>query len=325
VRRVASNALIDLEVDPELEDIELRGYLPEQSARERLTQIAFIAGGYFKDFNQQGVSLLKIADEEKTVSVQDTYWRPVVTHTDPVAWLHLERWTLYEQEPAPGQQSITVDGHTYVPLSSPVEVENHEVPFAYETNGIVIDNIMIINQDNVDDVATQMVKYYFPAVEAEAEVINNHQYEPGDKVTIVTGTDSAITGYVEKCTFTFGTQAKSKLELTACASVETGKLIVRYMWDDVRIGKETYNFPVGYHYRVFTKSLDKTMNNHRYVFYPEHGDVVGDMTAGTKIEIVDNDVALDLHKKVLTILIVDEVEVVEEERDDKTLRIGVIS
>lgn len=325
VEELAGRVLHTITVDPELAAIELNGYVPEQTARERLTNLAFVAGGYIKSYNSPDVQLLKIDDEATLIPRGEVVWRPTVEHTDPVAWLHLESYDVIEQTPQQGQQSVEVDGRTFVLFHTPVELSNPDAPFEFESNGIQINDLAIINADNADDIMANMAKYAFPAYKAEGECVNNRQYEPGKRVTLPVWEDAAVSGYVERCDFAFGLRAMSKLYLTACQDVAMGALTVLFLWGSTRLGKQVYSFPVGYSYSVRTRAIDQHMNSHRYVFYPSVGDVYGVMPAGEKTETVPYNVALDQHKKVLEIRIVDSVEVVEEKDGDQTIRVAVFA
>lgn len=320
----ADRILKTVGVDPELAAMELYGYLPEQNMRDRWISIAFAIGGYFKSWGGT-VELLKIDDTATIVPPKDTYWRPTKEKMDPVGYVAVNSWSVTEATPQQGDQSVTVDGHTYVLTSASIELTDQSVPLIFESNGISVNNLAIINSDNADDVLAHMAKYYFPAIDCECEVINNHQYFPGDKVTVSLDENNAITGYIERCDYTFGVQAKSKLKLTACSDVPIAKLTIVYQWDTIKLAKQKYSFPVGYVYSVATKAIDKTMNHHRYVFYPRVRSVSGTMTSQGASETVNCDVALDLYKKTLEVLIVDEVSVVEETSGNNTIRVGVIT
>lgn len=311
-------------VDTELAAMELYGYLPEQSMRERFISIAFAIGGYFKSWGGT-VELLKIDDTATVIPATDTYLRPKpkVERLDPVSYVAINAWSVVEGTPQQGDQSAEVDGHTYILTPTPMEL-TQTVPFIFESNGKKINDLAIINEDNADDVLAHMAKYYFPAVDCEFECINNRQYFPGDKVTVPLDGENAVTGYIERCDFAFGVQAKARLKLTACSDVPLAKLVIVYQWEGAELARQTYSFPVGYAYSVRTRALDVTTNSHRYVFYPRTGSVAGTMTAQGITATVVCDVALDLYKKVLSVLIVDEVSVVEKTVDGETVLVGVI-
>jgi hypothetical protein len=310
-------------VDTALEDIELNGYLPDQNLRERLIAIAFAAGGYFKSWGGT-VELLKIDDTATVIPLEDTYIRPQVKRLDPVGYVMVNAWDVAEGTPQQGDKSVEVDGHTYILTPTYMEL-TQTVPFIFESNGTSVKDLAIINADNADDVLSHMAKYYFPSVDCECDVINNHAYFPGDKVTVSLGEEGAVTGYIERCDFAFGVQAKARLKLTACAEGPLATLTIVYQWEGAELARQTYSFPVGYAYSVRTRALDVTTNSHRYVFYPRTGSVAGTMTAQGITATVVCDVALDLYKGTLEILIVDEVSVVEETVDGESVLVGVIT
>lgn len=312
-------------VDTELAAMELYGYLPEQSMRERFISIAFAIGGYFKSWGGT-VELLKIDDTATVIPAADTYRRPKpkVERLDPVSYVAINSWSVTEGTPQQGDQSAEVDGHTYILTPTPMEL-TQTVPFIFESNGKKINDLAIINADNADDVLAHMAKYYFPAVDCECDVINNRQYFPGDKVTVALDGGSAVTGYIERCDFSFGKQVKARLKLTACAEVPLATLTIVYQWEGAELARQTYSFPVGYAYSVRTRALDVTTNSHRYVFYPRTGSVAGTMTAQGITATVVCDVALDLYKGTLEILIVDEWHVEEKTVDGETVLVGVIA
>lgn len=319
----AGRVLKTVTVDTTLAAKTLSGYLPEQNLRERFIAIAFAAGGYYKSWGS-GVSLLKIDDTATVIPQEDTYWRPKVENTDPIGYVSVNAWSVVEGTPQQGDKSAEVDGHTYVLTPTYMEL-TQTVPFIFDSSGKNVPDLAIINSSNASAVLSHMAKYYFPAIGCECEVINNHAYFPGDKVTVSLDGENAVTGYIERCDFSFGVQVKARLKLTAGAEVPLGKLTILYKWDGAKIAKETYSFPVGYAYSIHTKAVDLTTNSHRYVFYPQTGSVAGTMTAQGITATVVCDVALDLYKGTLEILIVDEWDVVQETVDGETTLVGVIT
>jgi hypothetical protein len=204
-----------------------------------------------------------------------------------------------------------------------VTLTDTNVPVTAARNVISVDDVMLVNTDNVDRILSHMAKYYFDRVQVDLDVIDNAEYMPGQRLLVYSDEHSMASGYAEKCSFSFGMQARASIHLMGAAAKESANLIVTYMWSSRQIGRREYTFPVGYVYSILNPYIDFGMDGHRYVFRPVNEYAEGTIDEGDNYDTQPCAVALDLERStgILYIVSVDEVE----ERESGDIVIGVIS
>ena len=213
------------------------------------------------------------------------------------------------------------NGVTYIVTATEVTLANTSAPAAAPENVIELDDVYLVNSSNVSAILTRLSTRYFKRVEVEADVINNADYAPGDKVTVYADENTIYSGFIERADFAFGVQARSRLKLTACENKSVAKLTILCVYDGTQIGKSEYTLPVGYAYSIQMLFIDWTMGGHRYIFRPTQAAVTGTMTAQGATVTVQYEVALDQHKGVLAVYNVDDITTKTEDG----LTVGVIS
>ncbi len=305
------------------------GFCPKQTIRERVLNICLACGLVVNSCFADKIQVTEIDETETQVPLEETYWRPTVNYRDPVTAVRATAYGFTEGAPQQGDRTVEANGHTYIVTAQEVTLSNPEVPVTAAENVVEVSDCMLITTTNVDDVLSHLAKYSFPRGRVELECINNRSYSPGQKLTVHTDDVMLYTGYAQRFNFSFGVQAKSAIELTACDSVAGAKLTVKYIWDGVNLGKRVYVFPVGYQYSIENPYLDKQINKHRYIFRPTTEAVTGTMTAQGATVTVQYATALDLYKKngkrVLYIISVDKLTTETFEEDGVTKTKVVIS
>lgn len=301
----------------------LTGFVPEQTARERLTWILFAVGGYARDVYRSNALLTAVDESETLIPLEHTYSRPSVDRADWVTGLKLTVYTFSQGT----QEEWEEDDNSYmlpapwIMTSSSFSLSNPLAPLNTPENVVEIDNLYLINSANVSDIAARLSNYWFNPVEVRMDVINNRAYRPGDLVTGYISEDEMVTGYIQQASFQFGKQAMSTLRLIGVETAESDKLTINYLYNNTRIGRMRYSLPIGYSFSIENPYLDKISNGHRYIYRPLTDNAEGTMVEGGVTVNVNYDIALDLFEGVLHVISVDEVT--EQSSGGET--IGVIA
>lgn len=304
----------NLSIDSSFDTATLTGFVPEQNARERLLWILYAIGGWAKTAFNNVVEILPIDSTETLIPLDVTFWKPQVNFLDWVTSLSIKSYSFAQGTPQTTDEYVTdKNGVTYIVTATEVTLANTSAPAAAPENVIELDDVYLVNSSNVSAILTRLSTRYFKRVEVEADVINNADYAPGDKVTVYADENTLYSGFIERADFGFGVQARSRLKLTACENKPVAKLTILCVYDGTQIGKSEYTLPVGYAYSIQMLFIDWTMGGHRFIFRPTQAAVTGTMTAqGAEVE-VEYAVALDLYKGVLKIVSVDDVSTVTED------------
>lgn len=310
-------------VDASFSSETITGFCPEQTARDRLLWVCFVIGAYVKTYFTDTVEILPIDDTEVMVPLDRTYWKPSATYGDYVTAVKAKVYSFTQGTPQTTDQWVTDGTNYYIVTAQEVTLSNPDVPVTAAANTVSVEDCMLVNQSNADDVLSHLAKYYFDRVQVDLDVIDNAEYMPGQKLLVYSDEDTMVSGYAEKCSFTFGLQAKATIHLMASAEKESGALTIYYMYLTRQIGKKHYSFPVGYQYSVANPYIDIFMDWHRYVFRPLNEYATGTIASGENTNTQQCAVALDLDRStgILHIISVDEVN--DEQSGD--IMVGVIS
>ena len=309
----------DYSVDSSFSSMEISGYCPEQTARERLLWVCFVLGAYVKTYFTDKIEIAPLDNTDVSVPIEKTYWRPAVSYGDYVTAVKVTAFSFELDDPTSpsgSRDQVWYDGQYYNVTRTAMTMTNSSAPATAPTNIVSIDDVMLINEDNADDILLRMAQYYFDRVQVDMDAINNAEFMPGQKLTVYADEETLVSGYAEKCSFAYGLQAKSSIHLAAAAEVAAGRLTILYKYGTRQIGKKKYLFPVGHQYSIENPYIDAQFNKHRYVFRPENQYATGTVTSGTNTNTQPCAVALDLEKKteILHIVSVDDADaiVVEE-------------
>jgi hypothetical protein len=188
-----------------------------------------------------------------------------------------------------------------------VSLANPYAPAEAPTHEITIDDLYLINDDNIDNILSHLGTYYFKRASVEADVINNAEYAPGDRVLVYTDSTAMAVGYITSAEFSFGVQAKSRLLITPVDVIDTGLLIVTYQFGDVIVARREYTLPVDYPYTIVNPYFDQTWGEKRYIFRPALEQITGTIESGNNYREVECTDALVFFENVLTINSVDDL------------------
>jgi hypothetical protein len=321
-------------IDASFQSVNLTGFFPEQTARERLLWLCCAAGAYIRNFGDSDtealyrdkIEFLPIPQEAKLVPMENTVWRPTINYRDHVTAVSAFAYSFSEREPQSGEESVTDGTTTWVVTKQEYTLTNPNVPETAAENVVSVD-MSCITAANVDNLLSHLAKYHFPRTEVELECVNNGEYWPGDKLQVYTAPDTIATGWANRADFRFGLESNSKILLTACALVESARLLIRYLYQGAELARRSYHFPVGYVYRVQNPYPDVTAGKLRTIFRPENEYATGTVAAGGSTNNQPCQKALVLNKetRILRIYSVDAVEVVEKTVDGETVLVGVIA
>lgn len=302
-------------IDNALSGVTYSGYAPEQSARDRLLWLVFVAGAYVKTYFTETVDIKVVDDTLDVIPINKTFWKPSISYGDWVTAIKAKAYIYTEGEPQTTDEWVEVDGTYYIQEERELILVNPDAPVTAADNEIVFDNITLINVDNVDEILTRLSTYYFERIEVDADIINNGEYIVGERYSLNTDENNLVAGYITSATFTFGLQAKSKIKLVQTETINGSKLTIEYWWDDTKIGEHSYYFPVGYVYSVENPFIDKSLDDHRYIFYPLDDSATGTVGSEPTVDEEEYSVAIDLCEQIAFIYNVDELEMRDEVLD----------
>ena len=304
----------NLSIDSSFDNVTLDGFVPEQSARERLLWVLFAMGAYCRTAFNNRVEVLPISVAGgDLIPLNETFWKPEVIYKDWVTALTVKSFSFAQGTPGTTDEYVTDgNGVTYLVTSTEVSLANNSAPANAPENVVRFDDVYLINSSNVSAILTRLSTRYFRRTEVEADIINNAAHVPGELVSVYADANTIFRGYIEREDFSFGVQARSRLALTACEDMSVAKLTILCMYEDTQIGKQEYTLPVGYIYSIQMLFIDWTMS-HRYIFRPLTAVVSSVMTSAGATVTVNYEVALDLYQGVLGIYNVDDITTVTED------------
>lgn len=309
----------------------IRGYCPEQTARERLLWICLVIGAYVKDFGENIIRILPIDRTVQEVPIEKTFWKPMLEFNSPVSQIRVKGYWYSLGNPQTKDKWVEVDGDTYIQTEQEYVLGNPDWDNTQPENVVSIDNVTIINEWNVSDILSHLSNYYFNRNYAEVDVINNRDYLPGEKLSCYTDEESIVTGFAESCNFKFGLQARSTIKLIAVELTTTSGLRIIYMGTThegnvMKIGQRDFHFPVGYEYTITNPYIRLSVQQYDYIFRPVNATVSGIMAEGvTRTEQCEAALVHELETRTLLIISVDSVTVEERETSDETYNVAVIA
>lgn len=295
-----------------LTDKTITGYLPEQTARERLQWVCFVLGGYVKSFFSDVIQIVAISESTKYIQADRTYYRPKLQYKDYVTVVRATAYTYTQGTPSSVDKWVK-DGNTYyIQTSQQASLNNANVPEGTPDNIIDLSGITIINPDNISDCLSRLSAQYFNREELTADIINEGDVKPGEKVAVFDGISQVISGYVKSAAFTFGKSSKSTIVLSQTTSASAVRLMIIYEYDGDVIARETYVFPANTSYSLQNSYIDKTKQGVRRVYLPLTETTEGVTGQGFSYEEVDTDIALEFGDNILDISSVDSASLSRE-------------
>lgn len=291
----------------DFEGATITGFCPEQSARNRLQMVTLVLGAYVRSYFSETIDIVSIDNIETMIPVENTYWKPTLRYTDWVTRVKAYAYTFTQGTPQATDTWVTDGTNTYIVSKHSVSLANPYAPAEAPTHEITIDDLYLINDDNIDNILSHLGTYYFKRTSVEADVINNAEYAPGDRVLVYTDSTAMAVGYITSAEFSFGVQAKSRLLITPVDVIDTGLLIVTYQFGDVIVARREYTLPVDYPYTIVNPYFDQTWGEKRYIFRPALEQITGTIESGNNYREVECTDALVFFENVLTINSVDDL------------------
>lgn len=312
--------------DPSLEALNISGFCPEQSYRDRVLHICMATGLHIRDYNTANLVVEHWPEALQTVPEEATSWAPEMKWRGEKLAVSCTAYTFTPGTPQQGDQSVEAGGITYIVTGTKVTLNKLPTPVPDSSTEDVSD-CMLINAENADSVLARMAQYYFNGLAATAAFYNNHSYWPGGQLMVHTGPNSMVSGYATSMDFRFsGPEAMSQVEMVACTPVECAQLTVLYTWQGANLGKKVYTLPKNYQYNITTEFLDLSMAVHRYVYRPTVAQLTGTLTEDTTREVAC-ELALDYNRKTRKLIVYSVDELNEESfvEDEETKNRVVIS
>ena len=308
--------------DHSLANIPVVGVLPEQSAKDRIQWLCFIARAYVHTcWHELDIDIID-TEAETVIPINQTFWRPRISYTDWVESVSITEYSFSSGTPQQGDKTIDVNGSTLIYTEQTHTLVNPDIPLGVHGKNIKFNGLYIVNDDNWSDILAYLATLYFNRVEVDADIICNQlEYKPGDKVTVYLDDTRMVSGFIESMQFAFGVQARASIHLNGVADVGAAKLIIKYKYQDTQLGKKTYLFPVGYEYELENPYLDKSGAKHRYVYRPQNEKCTGTMASGTNTKTEPYDMALHYYVDSQILLILS-VYAVAESGDTGIIVIG---
>lgn len=289
-------------LDSSFSNARISGYMPKQTARQRLQWICFCMGAYLKTFFADKIQILPVSGNAVNVPMEKTFWKPSVTYGDYVTAIKATAYSYALGTPENTDKWVKIGDNYYIETSQEFTISNPSAPVTANENVVSVSDVTIINESNVSAVLSLLATYYFKRMEIDAEIINNGQYAAGDKITIPINDSDFVTGYIKNESFVFGLQAKSKVKLIQADTVGGGKLHLVQRFRYNRIGEAVYSFPVGYVYTIQNPYLDIcdvanglspfSMPYIRTVYLPINENATGTIASGDNYNYQDYNQAI---------------------------------
>lgn len=299
---------------PDFYNVHIIGYCPEQTMKERIQWLCIAVGAYVKTFFTDKIEIVPIDNSITEIPVEKTFWRPSIASSDYVSDINVTSFSYEWTSVRPQSYEEYVDfGNagverflkiTRLPINT-----HRQVPANVPTTEINLEDVFLVNSSNVTAISNRLASIYFMSQELEADVINNAEYIPADKVKVSLDppdedTGRTAEGFIDSCDFSFGVMARSRIRLAIQGFSVTTKLIVNYLKGSIKLGRNKYQFPVGSTPTIPNPYLEQTSGKKRYVYYPINPNTVVTIQAGTNVSNQQYDFALIFNgdKKVLWIL-----------------------
>lgn len=302
-------------------EFEPYGYAPEQTGRERLQWLLFVCRGYCKQSFTDKLYFDEIDTDTLTnIPIEKTYWRPEVEYSDWVTAIRVYYYSWAKRAPVGNEDYIEVDGDTYVYTESVFELQNQYAPENVAPNIIEISGLYLINEDIVAGLASRLSLLYFNRISVDADIINNREFAPPQKVEVILDETHTATGYIDTLDFSFGVQAKSRMQMIGSHVGDAYVLIISYTYAGQTLSIKKYYIP-SYQYNIQNPYIDKKSGTHRYIYRPVNEYATGIMDE--PIVRQDEPMQIALHwyneDKVLHVISVGDIEY---DSEDKVLEIG---
>lgn len=282
---------VPYEIDADLADewltqhTGLTGYVPEQSARDRLQWIMLVTGAYIKTFFSDTIEIKKADLQRAAEYIPDSnvFWKPSVKYKEAVTALVIKSYsyTLTQQDPGTTEEWVQDEyGNIYIQTTQEFRLEDTSLPVTTPPNEVVIDNVTLVNANNVNAILGRVATMYFKRMELEASIIDGGQFLPADKVCVINPLGGVFIGFVNSADFIFGKMQKAKLNISEYLLYDNAcKLIIIYADEGEEVCRFEYTLPPAYSFsieNVFPEVID---GDTRTIYYPVNEYATGTMEA----------------------------------------------
>lgn len=293
-------------IDDDLPDVNINGYLPKQTARQRLQWVCFVMGAYVQSFFCADCNIKKIDTTTRNMAPNKVFYRPKITYKDYVTAVTATSYAYTQGTPSTTDEYVKVGGVTYIQTSQTASLTNSNVPSGTPDNIIDLSGITIVNDNNISSILTRLAAEHFNREQLSADILDSGEVVPADKIQIFDGVENVITGYVKSAQFTFGKASKAAIVLTQTTTEKAVKVVLSYVWSGVTIETQTFRFPKNTDFVLENEYVDKTEAAMRRVYLPLTQTTTGN-TGNREVtnKTVNCDVALEFEDNILQILSVD--------------------
>lgn len=300
-------------IDDDLTDVNINGYLPEQTARQRLQWVCFVMGAYVQSFFNTRTTIKKIDTTTTDLPENKVFYRPKISYKDYVTAVTATAYSYTQGEPGRTDDYVKVGNTTYIQTTQTASLNNTSVPSGTPDNIVDLSGITIVNDSNISSILSRLAAEYFNREQLSADILTGREIKPADKISIFDGVDSVIKGYVKSENFTFGKASKASIVLTQTTSEKAVKVELDYKYDGIIIDTETFRFPKNTSFELQNSYVDKTAQARRRVYLPLTQTTTGNTgTQEVTKKDVNCDVALEYENTVLQILSVDDANLSNE-------------
>ena len=272
-------------IDSSLSNVTVSGYVPAQTARERIQWMCFacnifvktemISGNYMIEFyplsevyNQVGIMCLP----------DQIYYKPIIEHVIPFSKLILNGNTysaeVQKQDLEAGDQYIEVitgdpPVSHYYPYVPWVSDWNLNLTSAPRENMFTSDTINFINETNWYAISDELHYFLQSSDKIAVEMIMptyGDRKQIGDKLYLVIE-DKLYTGYVTHISFEFGNSIKQAMTLSYCKEVTATELNLKYTCNSIGWERnESYLLPTERNFPFYlTMAFDVFDGEKRYI------------------------------------------------------------
>lgn len=300
-------------VDSSFASTVINGYAPEQSARERLLWVLFCARAYVKSFFNAYTEILPVDTTETLIPAEKTFWKPEIDTIDYVTEIKLRAYTytLTTTDPARTDKFVKIGNDVYIETSQDFSLRNPNIPVTVAENVVTLQKNTLVNSNNVNAILADLAAYYFNRYTVSADVLNDSEYLPGEKV-IVNNTENLYSGFIKSAKFSFGHATKSRIEMQATNPIEAGTLTIECVYDTTVLAQFEYLLPVGYAFSVENQYLDLYNDGVRTIYRPVNAQATGTVVSGGTTIQEPYEVAIVAENEIVQPLIVDSVSESDE-------------
>lgn len=234
----------------------LRGFFPEQTARERIQWICQAAGLQVLQYGRSEDSHLVFIESTrvKYIPYWQTFWKPEIEIVQSVKTLRLTYYNNFTQtyHKSEGWTSgVVQEGYedTETGVSVPEEIWYFKINESVYTseNAGATDTVTQSENTFLSTPLWQgnVRKAWFRSYDVRLDAINNGQYWPGDRVRFHIDEKTICAGVIKSCDFTFGQQARAKLVIsTDLEPVDTAHITLRYEYEGRGLGRSEFYVPL---------------------------------------------------------------------------------